>query len=537
MPALLGEIIDLAERGDSSLPDILRKCLRLATDLKNDRLKEWVEHELYGYAEAEKVPEYRIVRAHAYGKFAGTLHRWFPRELIIPASLDENHRSWAEIAHIAQPVGALNDLVKADPSKDTLASHWPPNMVAYYSTRLRQNCACHDAWQEIPRVAIVEILDVVRNKTLKTVLEIREELGASSTGPKKVASVEMDKVGRASNGDTNALVQTSSIDRSDATTGVKQDFDTSTTVPLKDLPSKQSCLVDLQSLLGRAASVGVLYLDLDNFKAVNDRYHHEGGDICIERAAEMFGKAVQHKGRLYRLHGTGDEFAILLPNFDQNEARATAERIRVALEQQSPGGDIPVTASIGGVLATSEMSSQEVLKLADAAMYAAKEVKNTVHFNTDKTPAPKKSRNFEDISALRDRDIDNENNQTPTPKQIANKARKRSLYERDEAGKEFLGIKVCWKLRLREIWDRKNLKGEIGVQFSSRGNLGPTVHVIVRLKDYPALKTVHGREFCEVTGVIERIESDIGIYLTDASITFLPEPAKPSDPFEMIMNA
>jgi diguanylate cyclase (GGDEF)-like protein len=543
VPALLDEIIDLAERGDSPLPDILRKCLRLAKELKNDRLKAWVEHELYGYKEEEKVPAYRIVQAHAYGKFAGTLHRWFPRELIIPASLEENHRAWAEIAHIVQPVGVLNDLMKADPSKDTLISHWPPNMVAYYSTKLRHNCACHDAWQEIPRVAVIEILDAVRNMTLKMALEIREELGAPYDDPSKIKTAEFERVGRivinnlvgdvASSGNANA-----SNEVSEATTGAEKSFDTYTIVPLKDLPSKQACIVDLQSLLGWAASVAVLYLDLDNFKAVNDKYRHEGGDVCIEKAAEVFGKAVQHKGRLYRLHGTGDEFAILLPNFDQNEARATAERIRIALEQQSPGGDISVTASIGGVLATSEMSSQEILKLADEAMYAAKQIRNRVHFNTDEAPPPKKSSpNFKEISAMRDRDPDNENGQTPSPKEIAKAARKGSLYQRDSSGKEFVGMRVCWKLRLREIWDRKDLRGEIGVQFNSRGNLGPTVHVIVRLKDYPALKDVRGGEFCEITGVIERVESDIGIYLADASIKFLPEPPKPEDPFEMIMNA
>jgi len=148
-------------------------------------------------------------------------------------------------------------------------------------------------------------------------------------------------------------------------------FDTHTILPLKDLPSKQDCLVDLQSLLGWAPSVSVLYLDLDNFKAVNDKYRHEGGDICIGEAAEIFGKVIQHKGRLYRLHATGDEFVILLPNFDQSEARATAERIRMAIEQQNPGKDIPVTTSIGGIVATSEVNGQQALKLADDAMYVA----------------------------------------------------------------------------------------------------------------------------------------------------------------------
>ena len=75
------------------------------------------------------------------------------------------------------------------------------------------------------------------------------------------------------------------------------------------------------------------------------------------------------------------------------------------------------------------------------------------------------------------------------------------------------------------------------MQFSSRGNLGPTVHVIVRLREYPTLKAVWGGEFCEVTGVIERVESAAAIYLDDAAIQFLSEPPKPEDPFEMLFNA
>jgi len=163
--------------------------------------------------------------------------------------------------------------------------------------------------------------------------------------------------------------------------GVRKSFTAENVSPLNELKHQEDCLFDLQSLLGVERSLtAVLYMDLDNFKAVNDAGQHEAGDKCIAQAARIIGSVVQHKGRLYRLHEHGDEFAVVLPNCDASEARATAERIRAEIEQQQPGGEILVTVSIGGIVATGELTAGEVLKRADKAMYQAKEAKNTVCF-------------------------------------------------------------------------------------------------------------------------------------------------------------
>ena len=111
------------------------------------------------------------------------------------------------------------------------------------------------------------------------------------------------------------------------------------------------------------------------------------GEIHFRRAAGVYlrpapwrGVHLLAKGRVYRLHRTGDEFAVILPNYDQSEARATAERIRSAAEQQKPGGDISVTTSICGFVATGDITAEEALQKADQAMLVAKKTKNTVHF-------------------------------------------------------------------------------------------------------------------------------------------------------------
>jgi diguanylate cyclase (GGDEF)-like protein len=141
-------------------------------------------------------------------------------------------------------------------------------------------------------------------------------------------------------------------------------------------------VLDLESLLDvQVSGIAVLYIDLDNFKAVNDAAkEHEAGDKCIAQAAAIIGSVARHKGRVYRLHVHGDEFAVILPNCDESEARAAADRIRSAIERQKPGGDIPVTASIGVFITTGQVTAEEALNRAAKAMFVAKNSKNTIHF-------------------------------------------------------------------------------------------------------------------------------------------------------------
>jgi hypothetical protein len=85
MSALLDDIINAAIDGKQPLPDILRKCLLLGHELKNDRLKEWANQELNGYTSAKDVPGYRIVSALAKGDFVGPFHAQYRHHLMIPS--------------------------------------------------------------------------------------------------------------------------------------------------------------------------------------------------------------------------------------------------------------------------------------------------------------------------------------------------------------------------------------------------------------------------------------------------------------------
>ena len=144
--------------------------------------------------------------------------------------------------------------------------------------------------------------------------------------------------------------------------------------PLTQLPNRSAFVERLQTLLAAdGAPVSVLFVDIDNFKTINDSGGHHVGDRALLHAAERMGRALRSTDTVARLGG--DEFAVLLPGA-ADEAAAAAERI--AAELRAPvlvdGREVFVTASIGvadSVLAGSR-DPEDLLRDADLAMYLAK---------------------------------------------------------------------------------------------------------------------------------------------------------------------
>jgi diguanylate cyclase (GGDEF)-like protein len=139
-----------------------------------------------------------------------------------------------------------------------------------------------------------------------------------------------------------------------------------------NLPSKEELLKDMHTVLSQHELSALLVIDLDNFKAVNDKKGHSEGDACLDKVITTIGAVVGRRGKIYRWGG--DEFTVCLPDFSTIEALTTAERIRSAVEQAKPGGEIEVTASIGvcGSDCAESKSPEELLDFADKAMYKSK---------------------------------------------------------------------------------------------------------------------------------------------------------------------
>ena len=116
----------------------------------------------------------------------------------------------------------------------------------------------------------------------------------------------------------------------------------------------------------------VLMMDLDTFKAINDRHGHNTGDRFLRDTSEAIQKSL--RGSDIACRWGGDEFCVLLPQTDLEAARLTAERIRKAIEELAAPGGVRATASLGVATYPTDFdgSVEELVKRADLALYRAK---------------------------------------------------------------------------------------------------------------------------------------------------------------------
>ena len=131
----------------------------------------------------------------------------------------------------------------------------------------------------------------------------------------------------------------------------------------------------------------LMMIDVDEFKAFNDRYGHVAGDSVLVAVAEALREYLRPTDLVARFGG--DEFAVLLPELQLKQARQTAERIRQQIAALSPPSlATAVTVSIGLADRTPHDDVATLVQRADAAMYDAKEAgRNRVAVATDSNAA------------------------------------------------------------------------------------------------------------------------------------------------------
>jgi diguanylate cyclase len=117
--------------------------------------------------------------------------------------------------------------------------------------------------------------------------------------------------------------------------------------------------------------VGLLFVDLNNFKDVNDRYGHEVGDELLHQTADRLEAISRESDAVARLGG--DEFAIILADIERDDqVRAAARRFRDVFAEPFTLGDlsISISASVGeGIWPDDGRTVNALIKYADAAMY------------------------------------------------------------------------------------------------------------------------------------------------------------------------
>jgi len=135
--------------------------------------------------------------------------------------------------------------------------------------------------------------------------------------------------------------------------------------------------VAMTGRLGRphTADVGLLYIDLDGFKPINDSYGHEAGDEVLQTVAHRLSTHVRPQDSVGRLGG--DEFAVCAPRVDAAALSALAGRIDRALAEphRIHGRNVVVRGSVGMYLGAAGDAAADALDAADRAMYAVKNLR------------------------------------------------------------------------------------------------------------------------------------------------------------------
>ena len=150
-------------------------------------------------------------------------------------------------------------------------------------------------------------------------------------------------------------------------------------MPLTGLPNRTLFLGRLQSVVDRIKRhsrevAAVLFIDIDDFKVVNDCYGHATGDVLIKEVSNRLRACMRSDGTIARMGG--DEFTVLVEEVtDLSDAIRVAERIQASFARPFllEGLEVFKSASIGIALTSPRISAEAVLQNADIAMYRAKD--------------------------------------------------------------------------------------------------------------------------------------------------------------------
>jgi AbiTii len=191
---LVDDIVELAVDSQQPVAVLLRKCLVLAHQLRNTRLKTWAESELNGYKSGDVLPPYRQPVIVAKGTFLGPFGAAIYDQPIPAALLQEQHRHFAERASLTQPIAAYD---KPPMGKDGKLANamipWPANLTVLYQNKVIDGYALNRAWQEIPASVFLSLTDTVRNRILQLALELKDELGLVCDNPDKLPKGKIDQ--------------------------------------------------------------------------------------------------------------------------------------------------------------------------------------------------------------------------------------------------------------------------------------------------------------------------------------------------------
>jgi diguanylate cyclase (GGDEF)-like protein len=151
--------------------------------------------------------------------------------------------------------------------------------------------------------------------------------------------------------------------------------------PLTNLPNRRALVDRIEVVLGKTRRsgfhAGLLFVDLDDFKRINDLYGHAGGDAVLVEVAKRIQSVLRAADTVARIGG--DEFVVLLDQIGADRvaalthARGVGEKLLAALANIDAGAALSCSASVGLLVFSDGVHSvEEILHRADHAMYEAK---------------------------------------------------------------------------------------------------------------------------------------------------------------------
>jgi hypothetical protein len=186
---LLDDIIEMASDNKEPIGNLLRKCLVLERQLKNEKFRVWLDKELDGYDrdhEAE-FPDYRVFNCVNRGNFYGLTVQMTGQPISLGALAPE-HRKMVEKVHLHQPAAVYEGVGDSQ-------LPWNQALVVRYSRKIYGGGepAMHSAWQEIPGSVLTGLLEQVRTRVLRFALDLKDNLPAEASTASAVPAADVDR--------------------------------------------------------------------------------------------------------------------------------------------------------------------------------------------------------------------------------------------------------------------------------------------------------------------------------------------------------
>jgi hypothetical protein len=190
---LLDDIIDMASDNKEPIGSLLRKCLVLERQLRNEKFRAWLDLELDGYDRdrPDDFPSYRLFNCVNKGDFHGLIVRMTGHPFSL-AALSPEHQKMMEKVHLHQPAAAYD--ARPNDAEDA-ALPWDQALVVRYSRKIfvDGDPSMSRAWQEIPGSILVGLLEQVRTRVLRFALDLKDALPADASTASAAPAAEVDR--------------------------------------------------------------------------------------------------------------------------------------------------------------------------------------------------------------------------------------------------------------------------------------------------------------------------------------------------------